>query len=202
MSQTQDSECPICYEIIGDKNNIITECNHNFHASCIMQNITRNGFNCPCCRQAMTENAGDNAESDSDEDADDDDDSYEDTLIDDYYNEYELRGLRFFTNLLEGNDHDQLDIIEEHQFEEDLRDHTEEDETNSEYTTPPVDFVILELKKQNITYEDFVKSVLSDCIQYKNQNFDNISNEIWGRTCSIIEKYTLPEVTSNLNEVD
>lgn len=48
-------ECPICYEIIGDKNSIITDCNHKFHASCIMTNVARNGFSCPCCRSVMAE---------------------------------------------------------------------------------------------------------------------------------------------------
>lgn len=62
---TEPMECPICMDVIGDKNNITTECGHRFHASCIMTNVSHNGFNCPCCRAVM-------ADEDDEEDEDDD----------------------------------------------------------------------------------------------------------------------------------
>ena len=49
--------CPICFEaILNDKNNLITECKHRFHFSCIINNIKINNlsstcFKCPLCRK-------------------------------------------------------------------------------------------------------------------------------------------------------
>ena len=49
-------ECPICMEKIeGDKNKLTTECGHTFHTSCLMTNVSKNGFDCPYCRTIMAE---------------------------------------------------------------------------------------------------------------------------------------------------
>ena len=54
MNTQEVCQCPICFDTISDKkNNITTECGHKFHASCLMTNVIRNGFNCPCCRAVM-----------------------------------------------------------------------------------------------------------------------------------------------------
>ena len=50
-----ESECPICMDTIGVVNCMTTECGHIFHANCLMKNIDRNGFTCPCCRSQMVE---------------------------------------------------------------------------------------------------------------------------------------------------
>jgi hypothetical protein len=47
------SDCPICYEAIHDTNCVTTECGHNFHTSCLLKNISFNGYKCPCCRDVM-----------------------------------------------------------------------------------------------------------------------------------------------------
>ena len=113
-------ECPICYDIIEEKNNITTECGHKFHASCLMNNITRNGFGCPCCRLIMAEFPEEEEEDEDDEgtlldESDDDDDDDDETLLDDDTvfadDDDALRGLRLFTNLLQGHQHDEEDII-------------------------------------------------------------------------------------------
>ena len=50
------SDCPICYEIVSlNKNCIITECGHIFHASCMMKHTSMNGYACPCCRTQMAD---------------------------------------------------------------------------------------------------------------------------------------------------
>jgi len=54
MSTQNVCKCPICFDDISDKNNITTKCGHKFHASCLMTNVSRNGFHCPCCRTVMT----------------------------------------------------------------------------------------------------------------------------------------------------
>jgi hypothetical protein len=61
-------------EVIGERNNITTECGHQFHASCIMTNVSRNGFNCPCCRTAMAEYENDDEDDYTVDDEDDDED--------------------------------------------------------------------------------------------------------------------------------
>jgi len=66
-------------DVIGERNNITTECGHQFHASCIMTNVSRNGFNCPCCRTAMAEEEYPDGESEYDDD-DDVDDQFLETI--------------------------------------------------------------------------------------------------------------------------
>jgi hypothetical protein len=48
-----NTECAICISSIGDKNKVVTDCGHTFHASCLMQHISYNGYGCPCCRTMM-----------------------------------------------------------------------------------------------------------------------------------------------------
>jgi hypothetical protein len=91
-------DCPICLETIqGPTNIVVTECGHNFHCSCLMQNVVHNGFGCPYCRTEMAE----------EEVIDDEYDEYEEYYDDD---EDVLRGFRMFNNLLEGIEHDEEDV--------------------------------------------------------------------------------------------
>jgi hypothetical protein len=47
-------DCPICLDEINEtKNKTITECGHKFHTSCLMKNISLNGFGCPYCREKL-----------------------------------------------------------------------------------------------------------------------------------------------------
>lgn len=107
--------CPICLENIGgSKNMVITECGHSFHCSCLMTNVSHNGFKCPYCRTKMCEND----ESDVDES---DSDSEESTDTDSVYTEIHeddmLRGLRMFNNIINGEEHTNEDISEERFYE-------------------------------------------------------------------------------------
>jgi hypothetical protein len=73
------TECCICYEIIGKKNNCVTECGHVFCFKCLATAMARNN-SCPCCRAPLTDTPDDEdddsdyEEDDADEDSDDDDD--------------------------------------------------------------------------------------------------------------------------------
>jgi hypothetical protein len=62
-------ECPICFDLIVDINNLIkTECGHEFHSNCFLTNVAHNGFNCPCCRKQLAkipDSDGDSEDSDS-----------------------------------------------------------------------------------------------------------------------------------------
>jgi len=45
---------------IGDKNQVVTDCGHIFHASCLMQHVSYNGYGCPYCRKNMVKNNDNN----------------------------------------------------------------------------------------------------------------------------------------------
>ena len=137
INQEQAVVCPICLEnISSSKNMVITECGHSFHCSCLMTNISHNGFSCPYCRTKMCEND----ESDDDDSEDDDDDDDESTETDSVYSEIHeddmLRGLRLFNNIINGEEHTQEDISEERFYEAYLemveRNNNDQQENNDE----------------------------------------------------------------------
>ena len=81
------SECPICMDMIEvSKNCVTTECGHKFHTSCLMKNVSFNGFECPYCRSVMAEEdeedeeyeEEDGEENDEDEENDGEDDGEDD----------------------------------------------------------------------------------------------------------------------------
>jgi hypothetical protein len=78
------TECCICYEIIGKKNNCVTDCGHVFCFKCLATAMAHNN-SCPCCRAPLVDTpdeedddsdyeGSDDDEEDSDDDDDDDDD--------------------------------------------------------------------------------------------------------------------------------
>ena len=70
------SECPICMDMIDvSKNCVTTECGHKFHTSCLMKNVSFNGFECPYCRSVMAED--DEEDEEYVEDGEDDEDDEE-----------------------------------------------------------------------------------------------------------------------------
>ena len=89
MSSTQQEkeiiECPICYDEIDVlKNCVTTECGHQFHCKCLMQNSATNGFSCPMCRSVM---ATEPELSEADE-YEEDEDEYEDRTYVEHYGEW------------------------------------------------------------------------------------------------------------------
>ena len=75
-SASTGTECCICYEIIGKKNNCVTECGHVFCLKCLATSLTHNS-SCPCCRAPLVDTPEENEDDDSDYVSEDDDD-YED----------------------------------------------------------------------------------------------------------------------------
>ena len=67
------TECCICYEIIGKKNNCVTECGHVFCFKCLATAMAHNN-SCPCCRAPLTDTP-DDEDDDSDYDEEDDEES-------------------------------------------------------------------------------------------------------------------------------
>jgi hypothetical protein len=178
-------ECPICFDTIGKTNNITTECGHKFHARCIMTNVSHNGFVCPCCRAVMAEEPEDDNSDDSvtllddeDEYEEDDEEDEEDEEDEGTFSEDALRGLRLFTNLLEGEENDQSDVVAEYQF--------------INQTLPPsCEFIENSLKEQGITYKHLVACILMDHKKYDSQftELEIASGDVWGKLKFIISNY-------------
>ena len=185
---TETIECPICFDCIGDKNNITTECGHKFHASCLMTNITRNGFGCPCCRTLMAEHDEEDNESDESTLIDDDDET--DTLLDEHfdghYSDDALRGLRLLTDLLEGNEQDQADVVAEHQYI------NNEEDIDVARPAPPKEDIVRMLREQDVTYEQLVAWILVDHEEYEQQSdeLERFAGDLWGRMRIMISNYT------------
>jgi len=103
-------ECPICFDVFvkGEVNTINTDCGHSFHSSCLLTNISKNGFNCPCCRGVMVQE-DDEGESGDDESSyeDSDDSDYDDSEYDSDYDDeceenYLFQGFRWLFQRAQG----------------------------------------------------------------------------------------------------
>ena len=167
-------ECAICMDDIHfDQNNFMkTECGHCFHTSCIMRNVAHNGFGCPYCRTEMAEMVDDSEQSEE----------YEGELYDDYA----LRGLRFFTDNLEGVEHDHEDVLEEQEDEEQM--------AEEPIVKPDPAFVTQKLVEQGVTMEQLVKILLREHEEYdaEDEEFDRVDEDMWGRMRTIISNYQPP----------
>jgi len=193
MSANAVVECPICMDPIEmNKNCLTTECGHCFHTSCLMTSVAHNGFGCPYCRTKMAEEVAD------------EDSEYDDEEIYEQYDDYVLRGMRFFNNNLNGEQHDQEDLDDEEEDldeeEEDLDDEEEDaneedaNEAEDDATPPPVSYVTQKLAEQGVTAEDLLKAILCSVNNYERdyEDFERVENEIFGRISTILNNYTPP----------
>jgi hypothetical protein len=89
-TREQESECCICLETIGNKNNCVTPCGHAFCFNCVTRALTINNT-CPMCREVLVEIPEEDEDDDSDyedeeeedEDEDEDEDEEEDENVGD-----------------------------------------------------------------------------------------------------------------------
>jgi len=177
-------ECPICMELItGDKNKVITECGHCFHTNCLMTSVAHNGFGCPYCRTAM-------AEEQNDEESEYDDDEEEE--IDEPYDDYVLRGFRFFMG-----EEDEEDIAQEQyeqQIEEAHEEHNAVVENDHRMDYPSAAFVTEKLVERGVRMEDLVKLVLNQHDAYQvpvrqQEALERLDGEIYGKVRIILGAY-------------
>ena len=182
MSQNNNKECPICMDDIDFKNNCLTtECGHSFHASCLMRNVAHNGFGCPYCRTALAEAVED---SDSEYESDEEEEGVDD---------FALRGLRFFTANLEGNEHEEEDILDE---EEDMEEPPAEAEEET-IPKPTAAFIVEKLIQQGVNMEYLVKALLKDHDEYDAEEEECVRMDdiLFGKMRIIISNYQ-PEQTN------
>ena len=52
LYEKESCECPVCYETINYKNEVITNCNHTFCKECI-EKLSNMTSNCPYCRTEL-----------------------------------------------------------------------------------------------------------------------------------------------------
>jgi len=178
-------DCPICMEVINfNKNCVITECGHSFHTSCLMKNIAHNGFDCPYCRSVMAETPEDEETDyiDYGSDEDDSDEDEDEDAEDELYDDYTLRGFRFFMNNIQNITHDEDDINEEQEYQ---------DSIGEQDAIPSPEFVSNELMELGVTYEQLVKSILTrDHDEYENyRELSRIGGYVFGKIRVIISDY-------------
>lgn len=107
-AEDMENECCICYEIIGTKNNCVTQCGHKFCFKCIVMAMSRNN-GCPCCRAPLTdEKPEDDADDDESEYEEDDDDEDED---EDEYEEIPGADAEIIALRLEAEGFTMLDMV-------------------------------------------------------------------------------------------
>jgi hypothetical protein len=176
-SASNTSECSICMDdIVFNKNCVTTECGHCFHASCLLQNVAHNGFNCPYCRNVMADEPEESVEQDEedidDEEEEDEEEEDEDTL----------RGFRFFFNNVYGIPHEEEDVEEE------------QEAINEAAKIPSLAYICQKLIQDGVTFEQLVKARLMGYDTYDNEydNSHDIDEEIFDRMGIIIATYVPP----------
>jgi len=157
------------------KNCVTTECGHCFHASCLMQNVAHNGFGCPYCRTAM-------AEEPEEENSEWSEISDEEEM----FNDFALRGFRFFMNNIEGEQHENED---EHEEEEDIEETAED--VQPVVAKPTVAFLAQKLVEQGITMEHILKVLLRVHDEYddEDEEFKRVDDEVFGKIRIIVSNY-------------
>jgi len=174
-------ECSICMEnIIIEKQPAndftATECGHTFHTHCLMTSVAHLGFGCPLCRAEMAQAVEEVEEYDEDDDDEDDE----------IYDDYALRGFRFFTENLLGEEHSAEDLQEETEDNE----YFEEQFDDLEQMTPSVDYIHQELLEKGVTFKELVSAFLfNQDNYYGGRNLHKINGKIVGKFINILDKF-------------
>jgi len=141
-----------------------------------MKSVAHNGFGCPYCRTAMAEEVEDEATSEWSEV----------TSEEEMFDDFALRGFRFFMNNIEGVEHDHEDALEE---QEDMEE--EEETLVAETAKPTPAFIAQKLVEQGVTMEHLLKVILRDHDEYESNDseFERADDEIFGKLRVIITNY-------------
>jgi hypothetical protein len=93
---SDETECCICLEPIGEKNNCVTECGHKFCLKCLMTAMSRNN-NCPMCRTQLVEDLENSDDEDEEGDHEDDDEEEDEEEnepdVEEYAERFEKAGM-------------------------------------------------------------------------------------------------------------
>jgi len=180
--KTEHIECSICMENIiiekqSAKDFTATECGHHFHTHCLMTSVAHLGFGCPLCRAEMAQAVEEVEEYEDDDDDDEDDEMYDD---------YALRGFRFFTENLLGEEHSAEDLQEETEDNE----YFEEQVDDLEQMTPSVDFIHQQLLEKGVTFKELVNAFLfNQDNYYGGRDLHKINGKIVGKFINILDNF-------------
>ena len=169
-------ECPICYEEINQlKNCVTTECGHQFHCSCLMQNSAINGFACPMCRSTMAE----------DDEEEEEEGEYEEDEEEEIDDDNALASFRMFHQQLAGEE------VEEEPFEEEAAEADEAEEEEETIIKPTATFIAAKLLTQGFTMKDLVNCLLVEHEEYDVELAvnDRYSDQMFGKFRQIISNY-------------
>jgi hypothetical protein len=102
------------------------------------------------------------------------------------FDDFALRGFRFFMNNIEGDEHDHEDELEE---QEDMEDGAEEAQPVA--TKPTVAFMAQKLVEQGITMEHLLKVLLRDHEEYdaEDEEFERVDDDVFGKIRIIVSNY-------------
>lgn len=142
---TSLTTCCICLDdLTFGTNCMTTECGHSFHTSCMMKNVSHNGFACPMCRFTLAEEVDDD-----DDDSDfEDDEEYDDDLEINTTEDAALLGVRSMFQLAENENVDEEDL-----------DETTSDESNSDNEIRASEFTNF-LKQNGFCMEDLARAFM------------------------------------------
>jgi len=166
-------ECPICMDDILDNNKVVTECGHTFHCSCLMRNVSHNGFGCPYCRSIMAEEV---IEEDEDED-----NEYENFRIeyesddeDELYSNNALTSFRMFNQMIEGEEVEE-DPNEDEDLDEDENETVTDEDTVEDINNRPhilFRYVSNYVRTLGISYDNLVAHIMDNNV-HRNINHRN-----------------------------
>jgi hypothetical protein len=127
----------------------------------------------------------DGSESDDGSDSDDSDDSSSES--DELYDDYSLRGLRLFTNMIEGEENEQEDIEAEYvlSFE---NDYERPDDTTLK--VPTTEYITEKLLEQGVTMYQLVHTLMIDHEEYeKMENVHKTYNDLSEKVRELIDEF-------------
>jgi len=184
-SNLEVEECPICMDAIDtDRNCVTTECGHKFHAKCLFANISRNGFDCPCCRGKMVEVEQEEEEDEEEEEYGEFDEEDFDEDEEEDNTDHLLRGMRWMFQRASNDG----GVVDEDEEEDEVEE--EEDEEEQEQVEPPsIDVIIERLVERGITFEQAIKALLNDIHPEYTGDFDAVSGNLFGAVRSILTNH-------------
>lgn len=214
MSFAFATECPICMDTFyEEKNTMITECGHKFHANCLMKHVSHNGFGCPYCRTKMIKNSEDDNEAEDDDDGEEyfrrlmgrgihimplppaRSDPLNEGMImeaeeeDPIMNDYILNGFRWFNQRVNGEELDNDDEYGEGYEDED----EEETATNP---NPNTAYITRQLISNGLNMEDLVKVMLYEstliipAFGNETETYDELTHRVYGMIRHILAEST------------
>jgi hypothetical protein len=204
-----DNECSICMDdMYITQNYTKTDCGHCFHTTCLMSNVSHNGFNCPNCRTKMSNEHSESYETEDEDSVYENEYIYshqdylqtqqENTIIHYTNQDYIMRGLRFFNNNIDGIQHNYNDLVDEVDY---IRECDQFENAKQEFASklPSLEKITECMIRKNITYTDLIQVILNEQqnVYSNNTDYYNKSCDVFGKIKSIIHNHRIEFESTN-----